>query len=118
MQQQQWNQAIARQWAPGVLTYRPAEGDVDTDQEWNVWEEGGPLSPTGWSSWKKLPTGATTDTPGPVRFRNDLHLFVRGTDKSICDTADFTIRAGRCMLKRSCTAGTSGQGRTYDDHSR
>jgi hypothetical protein len=84
--QQQWTPGVAQQWAPGAVTYMPAQ--APTDVEWNITEEGGPLSQTGWSSWKKLPTGATTDTPAPVTFRNDLHLFVRGTDKSICNAAD------------------------------
>ncbi|HWI63059.1 MAG TPA: hypothetical protein VNT75_14520 [Symbiobacteriaceae bacterium] len=71
-----------QQWIPGGVVTT----DVDQDTEWNVQEEGGPLSQTGWSAWAKLPTGATTDTPAPLPFRNDLHLFVRGTDKSICGT--------------------------------
>ena|GEM_PF-6475733 len=89
MQQQRqvapwWQQ----QWVPGGYTPVPRQDEDQEDLERNVEEEGGPLSQTGWTRWTKLPTGATTDTPGPLRFQNDLHLFVRGTDKSICGTAD------------------------------
>lgn len=87
MQQQRQVAPWVQQWVPGGVTPAPFE-DLEGDTEWNVGEEGGPLSETGWSRWTKLPTGATTDTPAPLRFRNDLHLFVRGTDKSICGTRD------------------------------
>jgi hypothetical protein len=88
--QQQGQRIPWQQWIPGGVTYIPGQrdDDDDNDQEWNIQEEGGPLSAGGWSRWTKLPTGATTDTPAPVRFDQDLHLFVRGTDKSICDTAE------------------------------
>ncbi|HLN60736.1 MAG TPA: hypothetical protein VK464_04220, partial [Symbiobacteriaceae bacterium] len=76
--QQPRRPAPPTQWVPGGLTDLP-----ETDIERNLTAEGGPLSATGWSGWRPIPTGATTDTPAPLRFGGDLHLFVRGTDNGI-----------------------------------
>ncbi|HYG60861.1 MAG TPA: hypothetical protein VD902_22515, partial [Symbiobacteriaceae bacterium] len=78
--QQQWIPWWLQQWVPRET---PPVGEEREDMEQELEAEGGPLGARGWTAWKKIPTGATLDTPAPVRFGGNLHLFVRGTDNGI-----------------------------------